>query len=141
MRIKVILRNKVFRPIYTFIYTNILGMKIGIDTRISLKANLDTTHPKGINIGNYTLITGGCFILSHDYTRRLKTNTYVGSNCFIGVNSVVMPGVKIGDNVVIGAGSVVTHDIPNNTIAAGNPCRVIKTNVNIGKFGRIANDQ
>lgn len=52
----------------------------------------------------------------------------VGSNVWFGGNVVVLPGVKIGDNVTIGAGSVVTKDIPSNTIAYGNPCRVININ-------------
>ena len=50
----------------------------------------------------------------------------VGNNCWFGANVVVCPGVTIGDNVVIGAGSVVTRDIPANSFAAGNPCRVIR---------------
>lgn len=50
----------------------------------------------------------------------------IGSNVWIGANSVILPGVTIGDNTVIGAGSVVTKDIPSNVVAAGNPCRVIK---------------
>jgi len=50
----------------------------------------------------------------------------IGNNVFIGSNSVVLPGIKIGNNVVVGAGSVVTSDIPSNSIAVGNPCKVIK---------------
>lgn len=50
----------------------------------------------------------------------------IGSNVWIGGNVVINPGVSIGDNVVIGSGSVVTKDIPDNTVAAGNPCRVIR---------------
>lgn len=50
----------------------------------------------------------------------------VGSNVWLGGNVIVLPGVKIGDNVVIGAGSVVNKDIPSNAIAVGNPCKVIK---------------
>lgn len=50
-----------------------------------------------------------------------------GKDVWIGSNSTVLPGVTIGDNAVIGAGSVVTKDIPKNTVAAGNPARVIKT--------------
>ena len=50
----------------------------------------------------------------------------IGDNVWIGGNVCVLPGVKIGDNVVIGAGSVVTKDLPDNVIAAGNPCRVIR---------------
>lgn len=50
----------------------------------------------------------------------------IGDNCWIGGNSVICPGVHIGDNVVIGAGSVVTRDIPDWSVAAGNPCKVIR---------------
>lgn len=58
----------------------------------------------------------------------------IGNNCWIGANAVICPGVTIGDNSVIGAGSVVTHDVPANTVAAGNSCRVIRE---IGEKDRI----
>ncbi len=50
----------------------------------------------------------------------------IGSNCWLGANVVVCPGVTVGDGCVIGAGSVVTRDIPPLSFAAGNPCRVIR---------------
>ena len=50
----------------------------------------------------------------------------IGDNVWLGGNTCIMPGVTIGNNVVIGGGSVVTKDIPDNAIAAGNPCRVIR---------------
>lgn len=52
----------------------------------------------------------------------------IGNNVWIGGGAIIMPGVTIGDNVVIGAGSIVTKDIPDNTIAYGNPCQVIREN-------------
>ena len=61
-----------------------------------------------------------------------KTQTapvIIGSNVWIGGGAILLPGVHIGDNVVIGAGSVVTRDIPDNTVACGNPCRVVRRNV------------
>lgn len=51
---------------------------------------------------------------------------YIGNNVWLGVNATVLKGVRIGDNSVIGAGSIVTRDIPANAMAAGNPCRVLK---------------
>lgn len=57
-----------------------------------------------------------------EYAKPIK----VGSNVWIGGNVLVLPGVSIGDNVVIGAGSVVTKDIPSNCVAVGNLCKVIK---------------
>ena len=50
----------------------------------------------------------------------------IGRNCWLGAGVIVMPGVTIGDNVVIGAGSIVTKDIPSNVVAVGNPCRVLR---------------
>ncbi len=55
-----------------------------------------------------------------------KELTYIGENVSIGTSSTIMCGIKIGNNVLIGAGSVVTHDIPENAIAYGNPARVIR---------------
>jgi galactoside O-acetyltransferase len=51
----------------------------------------------------------------------------IGDNCWIGAGSIICPGVSIGENSVIGAGSVVTKDIPANSVAVGNPCRVLRT--------------
>ncbi len=53
-------------------------------------------------------------------------NVYIGENTWIGANVVIVPGVRIGNNVVIGAGSVVTKDIPDNVVAVGNPCHVLR---------------
>ena len=50
----------------------------------------------------------------------------IGDNCWIGENVIVLPGVHIGDGSIIGAGAVVTHDIPNYSLAVGNPAKVIK---------------
>lgn len=60
-----------------------------------------------------------------------KTQTapvIIGNNIWIGGGAILLPGVHIGNNVVIGAGSVVTRDIPDNTVACGNPCRVVREN-------------
>lgn len=59
----------------------------------------------------------------HEWAKPIR----IGNNCWIGGSVTVLPGVTIGDNCTIGAGSVVTHDIPDNSIAVGNPCKVIKT--------------
>lgn len=60
------------------------------------------------------------------YWRSLAKPVSIGKNVWIGGRTVILPGVSIGDNVTIGAGSVVTHDIPSDTLAAGNPARVIR---------------
>ena len=79
----------------------------------------------GPNCGFYTAGHPEDFVTRNqglEYAKPIK----VGSNVWIGGNVCVMPGVTIGDNVVIGAGSVVTKDIPSGVVAAGNPCKVIR---------------
>lgn len=93
---------------------------------------VDDTH---IYVGDYTLFgphvtaaTAGHPILSELRQQGLQYNAPVriGKNCWIGAGALLMPGVTIGDNTVIGAGSVVTRDIPANVVAVGNPCRVLR---------------
>lgn len=113
----------------------IWGHKIHPTAIISFSAYLDRTSPKLIEIGAYTIITRGATILAHDYSRAKSAKTSIGRNCFIGVNAIVLPGVSIGDSVIVGAGSIVTRDIESQSIAAGNPAKVIKK-VNTGRYGR-----
>lgn len=86
----------------------------------------------GIIFGSNVRIGPGVGIISsghnlNDYDSHIQAPPIkIGNNVWIGMNAVIMPSVTIGDNVVVGAGSVVTSDIPSNSIAAGNPCRVVK---------------
>ena len=77
---------------------------------------------------NVVIATAGHPILPALREQGLQYNAPVriGKNCWLGAGALVMPGVTIGDNSVIGAGSVVTRDIPSNVVAAGNPCRVLR---------------
>ncbi len=77
---------------------------------------------------NVTLATAGHPIDPELRGRGLQYNmpVRIGRNCWLGAGVIVMPGVTIGDNVVIGAGSVVTKDMPSNVVAVGNPCRVLR---------------
>lgn len=112
-------------------------MSIDPTARISLSAKLDLTHPVGIHIGSYTYIAFGASILSHDMTRALKTDTRIGSHCFIGARSIILPGITVGDHSVVAAGAVVTKDVPPNTIVAGNPAKVLKSGIMTKVYGRI----
>lgn len=115
--------------------------KINIESnnvRIAWSAHLDKSiNPKGIFIGEETLITREAMILAHDASRGVKLNTKIGRRCFIGVRSIILPGVIIGDEVIVGAGAVVTKDVPSNTIVAGNPAKIIRSGINCGKFGKL----
>ena len=115
---------------------SIWGMTIGKGTRISGKAFLDFTNPKGVHIGDYSIITPGARILTHDYVGARHGETHIGSCCFIGANAIIMPGVRIGDHCIIAAGSVVTGHVPDRIMVAGNPARIIKTGINTGHYGR-----
>ena len=88
-----------------------------------------------ITIGSHTLIGPNCSLYTPqhpiDYLQRRQTiesahPIKIGADCWLGGNVTVCPGVTIGDRTVIGAGSVVTHDIPSDCMAAGNPCKVIR---------------
>lgn len=117
------------------VYFRSLGMQIGPDTQISLKARIDRTNPRGIHIGRGTLIAFDATVLSHDLARVLHSDTYIGANCFIGCRSVILPGVRIGDSCVVAAGSVVTKDVPSGSIIAGNPARVVRSEIETLKWG------
>lgn len=121
-----------------FFKLRFLGYKnISSNAIIESNLNLDRVFPAGIHIGENTLIASHTTILCHEHVKRDEknsknpwvTNTYIGRNSFIGVGCMILPGVKIGDEVIIGAASVVTKDVPSNSIAVGNPARVIKTNI------------
>lgn len=114
------------------------GMRIGKGVRISLKANLDKRNPRGINIGDGSYLAFGATVLCHDMSRNIHRDIKIGRNCFIGANSIILPGVTIGDEVVVAAGSVVTKSIKSNTIVAGNPATIIRNGIKTIKWGRIA---
>ena len=133
-RIRTRLRT-VLVDMYTAYLRRYWGMDIGEESRISLKARLDFTNPKGVHIGRYTGISFDAVILAHDYVRNRHLDTWIGERCQIGARSIIYPGVKIGDGCIIAAGAVVTHDIPDGCIAAGNPARIVERNINPGKFG------
>ena len=65
----------------------------------------------------------------------------IGERCFIGANALIMPGVTIGNQSVIGGGSVVTKDVPPNCIVAGNPARVIRTGVRTKRYGMLVQEK
>lgn len=93
---------------------------------------VDDTH---VYVGDHTMFAPGVIVATaaHPILPRLREDVYqynmpvhIGKNCWLGAGVIVMPGVTIGDNSVIGAGSVVTKDIPANVVAMGVPCRVVR---------------
>ncbi|SEI92473.1 Acetyltransferase (isoleucine patch superfamily) [Bhargavaea ginsengi] len=114
------------------------GLQLGSNCRILGKPNFGS-EPYLIKIGDRCTITSGVKFVTHDggtwvfrdnpqYKHIKKYGKIdIGNNCFIGIDTIIMPGVKIGENTVVGAGSIVTKDIPGNSVAVGSPARVIMT--------------
>jgi len=128
------LRNALIRTRVWYLRT-IMKMDLDPSIMLSLKANLDFTNPRGIHVGADTYIAFGAVILAHDLTRLLHTDTYIGRNCFIGARSIIMPGIHIGDECIVGSGSVVTRDVPSHSIVGGNPARIIRSGIRTRYWG------
>ena len=119
-------------------YLKNIGVEIGDRTTVfdPRSTIIDETQPWMIKIGNDVQITAGVTILSHGYDWAVLKGVYgeilgssggveIGNNVFLGMHSTILKGVHIGNNVIIGANSLVNKDIPDNCVAAGNPCKVV----------------
>lgn len=110
-----------------------MGMIVGKNFKRLNGVILDPGHCWLIEIGDNVTMAPRVHILCHDASTKQFLNytkigrVKIGNNVFIGAESVVLPGINIGNNVVIGANSTVTHDIPDNSVAVGSPARVISS--------------
>ncbi|MBB3895468.1 maltose O-acetyltransferase [Bacteroides pyogenes] len=111
------------------------GIKLG--EHVFVNANCTFLDGAYITVGSYTLIGPSVQIYTPhhpmDHLQRRTSGEYafpvtIGADCWIGGGAIICPGVTIGDRCVIGAGSVVTKDIPSDSVAVGNPARVIRKN-------------
>lgn len=116
-------------------YVRVFGMDIADSAWFSLKVHFDSTHPSGIHIGPESYVAFGAVILTHDMTRGVYADTRIGARCFIGAHSIILPGLTIGDGSIVGAGSVVTEDVPPGVIVAGNPAKTIRNGIKTYRFG------
>ena len=109
-----------------------LGDRVGLSSSVIVAGN-------SIEIGEDTILGAGSMVLDNDfhapgpgfswlteYSKNSKP-VKIGRGCFIGARSIILKGVTLGDRVIIGAGSVVTKDVPAYSVAAGNPARVVRT--------------
>ena len=116
-------------------YSNFGGRNVHFGNGVYANFNLTLVDDTHIYVGDYTMIgpnvtiaTAGHPILPQLRQQGLQYNmpVRIGRNCWLGAGVIVLPGVTIGDNVVVGAGSVVTKDLPSNVVAVGSPCRVLR---------------
>lgn len=116
-------------------HANFGGAHVHFGKNIYANFNLTLVDDTHIYVGDYTMFgpnvtvaTAGHPILPELREKMYQYNfpVHIGKNCWIGAGVVIVPGITIGDNVVIGAGSVVTKDLPSNVVAVGNPCRVLR---------------
>ena len=111
------------------------GKNVHLGNGVYANYNLTLLDDAHIYIGNRVLLAPNVTIAtaSHPLNAKLRRyemqynrDVYIGDNAWIGANVVILPGVHIGKDTVIGAGSVVTRDIPDSVLAVGNPCRVLR---------------
>lgn len=116
-------------------HSNWGGKNVHLGNNVYFNFNATMVDDTHIFIGDCTMLgpnvviaTAGHPILPELREKALQYNmpVHIGKNCWLGAGVIVLPGVTIGDNTVIGAGSVVTKDIPANVVAVGNPCKVLR---------------
>ena len=136
------IKDEILRRRDTVKYWRNKGAQIGDNCDINCSASLGS-EPYLVKIGNHVRLSSGVKINTHDgsmwvlktYIQSKKSiesiglykRVIIGNNVHIGIAAIIMPRVKIGDNCIIGVGAIVTHDVPNNTIVAGVPARIIET--------------
>lgn len=132
----------------TVVLHRLRGVKIGKQSHVARGVILDERNPELIEIGKGVAVTSGVMILCHQRDlSEYKPGMYamhcpfkegkvvVKDGAHLGIGCIIMPGVTVGEGAIIGAGSVVTRDIPSYSVAVGAPARVIKT------FGKTIADQ
>lgn len=117
------------------LHCNFGGRHVHFGSNIYANFNLTLVDDTHIYVGDGTMFAPSVVVATagHPLLPALRAQGYqynaavhIGKNCWIGAGALIMPGITIGDNVVVGAGSVVTKDLPSNVLAVGNPCRVLR---------------
>ncbi len=117
------------------LHANWGGHHVYFGKNVYANFNLTLVDDTYIYVGDYTMFgpnvtvaTAGHPILPElrQFGYQYNASVRIGKNCWIGAGVLIMPGITIGDNVVVGAGSVVTKDLPDNVVAVGNPCKILR---------------
>ena len=116
-------------------HANWAGKHVHFGKGVYANFNLTCVDDTHIYVGDYTMIAPNVILATatHPILPKLREKAYqynmpihIGRNCWLGAGVIVLPGVTIGDNTVVGAGSLVNKDLPANVVAVGNPCRVMR---------------
>lgn len=117
------------------LHANFGGRHVHFGKNVYANFNLTLVDDTHIYVGDNTMIGPNVTIATagHPLSPDLREKGYqynksirIGKNCWLGARVIIVPGITIGDNVVIGAGSIVTKDVPSNVVAVGNPCKILK---------------
>lgn len=111
-----------------WLYRRLLNVQIGRNASVGLMAMFDVFFPQLISIGENSIIGYNATVLTHEFLVReyRKGRVEIGREVVIGNNTVILPGVSIGDGAVVGACSLVNKDIPPGALAGGVPVRIIR---------------
>ena len=108
-----------------------LGDHVKIGNNVSIMYNSLFMSAGGITVEDGAMIAANCSIISNNHDPKVRTiitckPVVIGKNVWVGANSIILPGVTVGENAIVAAGSVVTKDVPANTLVGGVPARFIK---------------
>lgn len=113
------------------------GTAIDPSASISMTATMRSGLPGGIAVGPESLVAFKTLLFTLDEVTGRHRPIRIGRRCFIGGGSTVLPGVTIGDESIVAAGAVVTADVPPRSIVGGVPARVLRSDIKVGRFGRL----
>jgi maltose O-acetyltransferase len=120
------------------------GLEVGERTFIARGVYLDPGHPWLITIGDDSGLSPGVFVITHDASMRRHTGhtrlarVVIGNRVFVGVGAILLPGSRIGDGAIVGAGAVVRGDVPPGSLVVGNPARVVSDVQSVAEWHRKA---
>lgn len=133
--------SKFVRGVYTYAYLKYFkGMDIGKEVSVARSATMERAYPKSVHIGDYSRVSIEAMVLGHDYFRgKEQSDTYIGHHTVIGGRAIVLPGLKVGNHVFVGAGSVLTKDVPDHCLVAGNPAKILRVGIELNDRYQIIN--
>ncbi|WP_175640337.1 acyltransferase [Metabacillus schmidteae] len=124
-----------FLGMKNWLYRTFLHMKIGDQTSFALMVMLDVMFPEKISVGRNSVIGYNTTILAHEYLIKEYRlgDVHIGDEVLLGANTTILPGVNIGDNAIVSAGTLVHKDVPAGAFVGGNPMKIIYTKEELAK--------